>query len=62
MLMKIKFSDVICTDESSITVRNYRRRTTVPSRAFEYLKLKDKDKLRWIVLKNGMVVVEKQGK
>ncbi len=57
--MKIEFDDVICMDESSITVRNYRRRTTVPSKVFEKLKLNDKDRLKWIVLKDGSVIIEK---
>jgi len=57
--MKINFGDVVCMDESSITVRNYRRRTTVPSKVFKHLRLKDKDRLKWVVLKDGKVIVEK---
>ena len=57
--MKIKFSEVVCMDESSITVRKYRRRTTVPSKIFDHLELNDKDRLRWILLKDGSIIVEK---
>ena len=57
--MEIMFSDVECMEESSITVRDYRRRTTVPSRVFAHMKLRYKDKLRWILLKSGKVIVEK---
>ncbi|RLI98653.1 MAG: AbrB/MazE/SpoVT family DNA-binding domain-containing protein [Candidatus Aenigmatarchaeota archaeon] len=57
--MEIKFKDIDCMDESSVTIRKYRRRTTVPSKVFDKLKLRDKDKLKWIVLKDGRVIVEK---
>lgn len=57
--MKIDFSEVMCMDESSVTVRKYRRRTTVPSKVFNHLELKDKDRLRWILLKDGRTIIEK---
>ncbi len=50
---------IVCIEESSLTIREYRRRTTVPSGVCNYLKLKDKDKLRWVALKDGTVVVQK---
>ncbi len=46
-------------DVSSVTVKGYRHRTTVPNKIFRYLDLKDKDKLRWILLKRGTIIVEK---
>jgi len=50
---------IIIIEESSVTVKGYRHRTTIPRRVFQFLKLKDKDKLRWTVLKDGKVIVKK---
>jgi len=51
--------NIIVLEESSVTVKGYRHRTTIPRRVFKFLKLKDKDKLRWIVMKDGTVIVKK---
>jgi len=51
--------DVIIIEDSSVTVKGYRHRTTIPRRIFKFLNLKDKDKLRWIVLKDGTIIVKK---
>lgn len=56
---KIKFEDIVHIEETAITVRGYRRRTTVPSRIFKFLKLKDGDVLRWIATKDGTVTLIK---
>jgi len=47
-------------EESSVTARGYRHRTTIPSRIYHFLKLKDKDRLRWIVLKDGTLIIQKE--
>jgi len=57
--MKIELEDVICITDTSITIRGSRRRITVPSEVVELLKLKDGNKLRWIVFKNGTVNIQK---
>jgi hypothetical protein len=57
--MEVKFKDIVCMEESSITVRDYRHRTTVPSKIFKHLGLKDKDKLKWVLLRSGRIIVEK---
>lgn len=57
--MKVKFDDVVCIEETAITVRAYRRRTTVPSRIFKFMGLKEGDILRWIATKDGTVFVMK---
>lgn len=57
--MKVKFDDVVCIEETAITVRAYRRRTTVPSRIFKFMGLKGGDTLRWIATKDGTVFVMK---
>jgi bifunctional DNA-binding transcriptional regulator/antitoxin component of YhaV-PrlF toxin-antitoxin module len=51
--------EIIIIEESGVTVRGYRHRTTIPRRVFQFLKLSDKDKLHWTVLKDGTVIVKK---
>ena len=51
--------DIVCIEETSITVRSYRHRTTVPSKVFKFLDLKQGDTLRWIALKDGRVYIRK---
>jgi bifunctional DNA-binding transcriptional regulator/antitoxin component of YhaV-PrlF toxin-antitoxin module len=57
--MKMDLDDVKCIKETAITIRGSRRRITVPSEVVEILKLKDGDKLRWIVLKDGIIDIQK---
>ena len=51
--------DVVCIEETAVTVRSYRHRTTVPSKIFKFLDLKQGDILRWIALKDGTVYIRK---
>ncbi|WP_048110755.1 AbrB/MazE/SpoVT family DNA-binding domain-containing protein [Methanoregula formicica] len=51
--------EIVCIEETSITVRSYRHRTTVPSKVFKFLDLKQGDTLRWIALKDGTVYIRK---
>ncbi|MFA5268677.1 MAG: hypothetical protein WC379_11955 [Methanoregula sp.] len=55
--MKIDTNEIVCIEETAITVRSYRRRTTVPSRIFHMLDLQPGDSLRWVGLKNGTVMI-----
>ena len=57
--MKVELDDIRCVTDTSITIRGSRRRMTVPSEVVELLNLKDGDKLRWIVFKNGEVQINK---
>ena len=57
--VKIELDEVKCIKESAITIRGSRRRITVPSEVVDLLKLKDGDKLRWVVLNNGSVSITK---
>jgi len=57
--MKIELDEVKCIKETAITIRGSRRRITVPSEVVELLKIKDGDKLRWVVLKDGMISIQK---
>ena len=56
---KTKPDDIICIEETTVTVRSYRHRTTVPSKIFKYLDLKQGDSLRWIAMEDGTVFIKK---
>ncbi|MCE7739969.1 MAG: AbrB/MazE/SpoVT family DNA-binding domain-containing protein [Candidatus Heimdallarchaeota archaeon] len=43
--------------ETSITIRESRRRTTVPKEIVDELGLKDGDKLRWILFEDGKIMM-----
>ncbi len=58
-MIKLKLEDVVHVEETAITARGYRRRTTIPSRIFRFMNLKDRDILRWIATKDGTVFVTK---
>ena len=57
--MKVELEKVKCITETAITIRGSRRRITVPSEVVDILKLKDSDKLRWIVFKDGSIHISK---
>ena len=54
-----RMEDVVCVEETAITVRGYRRRTTVPSKIFKFMDLGEGDSLRWILMRDGTVFVTK---
>jgi bifunctional DNA-binding transcriptional regulator/antitoxin component of YhaV-PrlF toxin-antitoxin module len=56
---KLDTDDIIAMENTHITVRGYRRRTTIPSGIFRFLDLKDGDVIRWIATKDGAVYVSK---
>ena len=58
-LMKIELEDVRCITDTALTIRGSRRRMTVPSEVVEILKLKNGDKLRWVIFNNGTVNIHK---
>ncbi len=55
----IDTSEIVAMEDTHITVRGYRRRTTIPSGIFKFLDLKDGDVIRWIAKKDGTVLVSK---
>ena len=57
--MKVDLDEVKCITETAITIRGSRRRITVPSEVVEILRLKDSDKLRWIIFKDGSIHINK---
>ncbi len=58
-IMKVELEDVRCITDTALTIRGSRRRVTVPSEVVEILKLKNSDKLRWIVFNNGNIQIHK---
>jgi len=52
--------DILYLEETIVTVRKYRHRTTVPAKIFKLLKLEDGDTLRWIAMKDGKILIEKK--
>jgi len=58
-IMKVELEDVKCITDTALTIRGSRRRITVPSEVVEVLKLKNGDKLRWIVFNNGNIQIHK---
>ncbi len=52
--------DVLYVEETRVTARKYRHRTTVPSKMFKLLELRDGDILRWIAMRDGRILVEKK--
>ena len=56
---KIDTDDIVAMEDTHITVRGYRRRTTIPSGIFRFMELKDGDVIRWIATKDGVVFVSK---
>ena len=61
-LMKIDLDEIKCITETALTIRGSRRRITVPYEAVDILKLKDGDKLRWIIYNDGTVHIHKVSK
>lgn len=55
--MKIELDDVETVQETTLTIRGSRRRTTVPKAVVEKFGLKDGDRIRWIVFKDGGVII-----
>ena len=56
-VMKMELDDVLHIQETALTIRNSRRRTTVPAEIVELLSLNNGDRIRWIALRDGTVMV-----
>jgi len=57
--VKVNMDDVRYITETALTIRGSRRRTTVPKAIVEDLKLKNGDKIRWILCRDNAVSVAK---
>jgi len=52
-------SEIEFIESSGVTAKGYRHRTTIPSKIFKKLGLKDKDQLRWVLYKDGTLIISK---
>lgn len=57
--MDINLDTIVCVKDTGITIRGSRRRITVPAEIVKLLNLKNGDKLRWVVFKDGTISVQK---
>lgn len=57
--MKINMDDIRYITETALTIRGSRRRTTMPKVIVDELKLKNGDKIRWILFKDNTISVVK---
>ena len=57
--MRVNMDDVEYISETTLTIRNTRRRTTIPKVIVERLGLMNGDKVRWILFKDDSIVVSK---
>ncbi len=58
-MTEINIDEVIFISETSLTIRESRRRTTVPKEIVDELGLKNGDKLRWILFEDGKILLMK---
>ncbi|MGA1793678.1 MAG: AbrB/MazE/SpoVT family DNA-binding domain-containing protein [Thermoplasmatota archaeon] len=57
--MEIDIDKVRYITETSMTIRGTRRRTTVPKTIVEKLDLHNGSKIRWILFKDGSILIRK---
>lgn len=57
--MDIDIDSVRYITETSVTIRGTRRRTTVPKDISDKLGLKNGSRLRWILFKDGSIMIRK---
>ena len=57
--MEIDIDKVRYITETSMTIRGTRRRTTVPKTIVEKLDLRNGGKIRWILFKDGTILIRK---
>ncbi len=56
---KINIDEVEYITETALTIRESRRRTTVPKEIVEALHLKNGDKIRWLLFDDDRVMISK---
>jgi bifunctional DNA-binding transcriptional regulator/antitoxin component of YhaV-PrlF toxin-antitoxin module len=55
--MQVNLDELAYVSETALTIRGSRRRTTVPKTIVEALGMKDGDRLRWVLFKDGRIVL-----
>lgn len=58
-IMELDIDSVRYITETSVTIRDTRRRTTVPKEIAVRLGLKNGSKLRWFLYKDGSIMMRK---
>jgi len=61
MSLQVDLDEIAFVSETSLTIRGPRRRTTVPKEVVEHLSLGDGDRVRWIVFRDGKVLIVAAG-
>jgi bifunctional DNA-binding transcriptional regulator/antitoxin component of YhaV-PrlF toxin-antitoxin module len=57
--MDIDIDNVVFISETALTIRGTRRRTTVPKTVVERLSLENGDRIRWILFRDGSIMIRK---
>jgi len=60
--MKLELDDIVHIQETALTIRGARRRTTVPGEIVRYLGLSDGQRIRWVLLRDGTLLVQTAGR
>ena len=60
--MQVDLDELAFVSETALTIRGSRRRTTVPKSIVEALGMKDGDRLRWVMFKDGRILLDHVGK
>ncbi|MHA1397920.1 MAG: AbrB/MazE/SpoVT family DNA-binding domain-containing protein [Candidatus Heimdallarchaeaceae archaeon] len=58
-MVSIDIDEVEFITETTLTIRESRRRTTVPKEVVDALGLKNGDKIRWFLFEDGRVLIRK---
>ena len=58
-MVRPDYDDILWMEETTVTARSYRHRTTIPAKIFRMLQLSQGDRLRWLVLKDGSILLSK---
>lgn len=59
MVAQFSSDDIVSIEETTVTVRGYRHRTTIPAKIFRLLDLRQGDSLRWVALRDGTIFIRK---
>ena len=55
--MELDLEELAYVSETSLTIRGSRRRTTVPKNIVDELGMKDGERLRWVLFKDGRILL-----
>jgi len=55
--MQVDLDEISYVSETTLTIRGSRRRTTVPKDIVDRLGMTDGDRFRWVLFKDGRILV-----